>query len=207
MIEAISTYTQPALFYLFSAVMLGAALGVVFSRNPVHSVMFLVLTFFQAAILWLLAEAEFLAIVLVLVYVGAVMVLFLFVVMMLEVNVEAAKRGLTRYAPLGIGVALLMAFELIQLIWLRSQGVTSTGSFAATPEGYSNTKALGSVLYTEHVYAFEIAAVILLLAIVAAITLTMRKRPGLKVQNIAKQVSARAKDNVRVVKMDAEKKQ
>ena len=100
-----------------------------------------------------------------------------------------------------------MAFELIQLIWLRSQGVTSTGSFAATPEGYSNTKALGSVLYTEHVYAFEIAAVILLLAIVAAITLTMRKRPGLKVQNIAKQVSARAKDNVRVVKMDAEKKQ
>jgi NADH-quinone oxidoreductase subunit J len=195
------------LFYLFALVMLGAACGVVFSRNPVHSVMFLVLTFFQSAILWLLAEAEFLAIVLVLVYVGAVMVLFLFVVMMLDVNLEAAKRGLTRYAPFGIGVALLMAVELIQLIWLRSQGVASTGGFAATPEGYSNTEALGAVLYTEHVYAFEIAAVILLLAIIAAITLTMRKRPGLKVQDIAAQVAVRAKDRVRVVKMDSEKKQ
>jgi NADH-quinone oxidoreductase subunit J len=195
------------LFYLFALVMLGAACGIVFSRNPVHSVMFLVLTFFQSAILWLLAEAEFLAIVLVLVYVGAVMVLFLFVVMMLDVNLEAAKRGLTRYAPFGIGVALLMAVELIQLIWLRSQGVASTGGFAATPEGYSNTEALGAVLYTEHVYAFEIAAVILLLAIIAAITLTMRKRPGLKVQDIAAQVAVRAKDRVRVVKMDSEKKQ
>ncbi len=195
------------LFYIFALVMLGAACGVVFSRNPVHSVMFLVLTFFQSAILWLLAEAEFLAIVLVLVYVGAVMVLFLFVVMMLDVNLEAAKRGLTRYAPFGIGVALLMAVELIQLIWLRSQGAASTGGFAATPEGYSNTEALGAVLYTEHVYAFEIAAVILLLAIIAAITLTMRKRPGLKVQDIAAQVAVRAKDRVRVVKMDSEKKQ
>jgi NADH-quinone oxidoreductase subunit J len=195
------------LFYTFAAVLLGAAMGVVFSRNPVHSVMFLVLTFFQSAILWLMAEAEFLAIVLVLVYVGAVMVLFLFVVMMLDVNIEAAKRGISRYAVPGIGVALLMAVELIQLIWLRSQGVASTGGFAATPEGYSNTKALGAVLYTEHVYAFEIAAVILLLAIVAAITLTMRKRPGLKVQDIAAQVAVRAKDRVRVVKMDAEKRQ
>jgi NADH-quinone oxidoreductase subunit J len=195
------------LFYMFAVVMLGAAAGVVFSRNPVHSVMFLVLTFFQSACLWLMAEAEFLAIVLVLVYVGAVMVLFLFVVMMLDVNIEAAKRGIARYAWLGIGVALLMVIELIQLIWLRSQGVASTGGFAATPEGYSNTKALGAVLYTEHVYAFEIAAVILLLAIVAAITLTMRKRPGIKTQNIAAQVAVRAKDRVRVVKMDAEKKQ
>ncbi len=198
---------QSVLFYLFAAVMLGAALGVVFSRNPVHSVMFLVLTFFQSAILWLMAEAEFLAIVLVLVYVGAVMVLFLFVVMMLDVNIEAAKRGIARYAWVGIGVALLMVIELMQLIWLRGQGVTGTTGFAPTPEGYSNTKALGAVLYTEHVYAFEIAAVILLLAIVAAITLTMRKRPGLKVQDIAAQVAVRAKDRVRIVKMDAEKKQ
>ncbi|MEL7185962.1 MAG: NADH-quinone oxidoreductase subunit J [Pseudomonadota bacterium] len=202
-----TTYTHPILFYTFSTVMLGAAMGVVFSRNPVHSVMFLVLTFFQAAMLWLLAEAEFLAIVLVLVYVGAVMVLFLFVVMMLEVNIEAAKRGLTRYAPLAIIVALIMAVQLIQLIWMRGQGGSSTGGFVPTPEGYSNTEALGAVLYTEHVYAFEIAAVILLLAIVAAITLTMRKRPGLKVQDIGKQVSVRAKDRIRVVKMDAEKKQ
>jgi len=194
------------LFYVFAAIMFAAALGVVFSRNPVHSVMLLVLTFFNAAVLWLMAEAEFLAIVLVLVYVGAVMVLFLFVVMMLDVDVEAAKRGLTRYAPLGIGIALLMVVQLIQVIWLRSQIDDSVAGFVATPEGYSNTKALGAVLYTEHVYAFEIAAVILLLAIVAAITLTMRKRPGLKVQDISAQVAVRAKDRVRVVKMDAEKK-
>jgi NADH-quinone oxidoreductase subunit J len=195
------------LFYVFAAIMFGAALGVVFSRNPVHAVMFLVFTFFNAAILWLLAEAEFLAIVLVLVYVGAVMVLFLFVVMMLEVNIEAAKRGLTRYAPLGIGLALVMAIELINVIWLRGKIDDSVGGFVATPEGYSNTEALGAVLYTEHVFAFEIAAVILLLAIIAAITLTMRKRPGLKVQDISKQVAVRAKDRIRVVKMDAEKKQ
>ncbi len=137
---------------------------------------------------------------------AAVMVLFLFVVMMLDVNIEAAKRGFSRYAPLGIGVALLMVVQLIQLIWLRSQSISSTGGFAVTPEGYNNTKALGAVLYTEHVYAFEIAAVILLLAIVAAITLTMRKRPGLKVQDISAQVAVRAKDRVRIVKMDAEKK-
>ena len=198
---------QTVLFYVFASVMFAAALGVVFSRNPVHSVMLLVLTFFNAAILWLMAEAEFLAIVLVLVYVGAVMVLFLFVVMMLDVDVEAAKRGVSRYAPLGVGVALLMVVELIQVIWLRSQINETAGGFMPTPEGYSNTKALGAVLYTEHVYAFEIAAVILLLAIVAAITLTMRKRPGLKVQNIAAQVAVRAKDRVRIVKMDTEKKQ
>ena len=198
---------ESILFYIFAAVLVGAAIGVITARNPVHAVMFLVLAFFQSACLWLLAEAEFLAIVLVLVYVGAVMVLFLFVVMMLDIKVEEVQRGLTRFAPLAIGVALLMTFELIQLIWFKSQsGVTASG-FSAYPEGYSNTKALGSVLYTEHVYAFEIAAVVLLLAIVAAITLTMRKRPGLKVQNIAKQVAVRAKDRIRVVKMDAEKKQ
>lgn len=198
---------QAILFYFFSVVLIAAAIGVIFSRNPVHAVMFLVLTFFQSAVLWIMAEAEFLGIVLVLVYVGAVMVLFLFVVMMLDINVEAIRRALPRYAPLGIGVALLMAIELIQLIWLRSGSDALPGAFAAYPEGYSNTKALGSVLYTEHVYAFEIAAVILLLAIVAAITLTMRKRPGLKVQNIAAQVAVRAEDRVRVVKMKAEKKQ
>ena len=195
------------LFYVFAAIMFGAALGVVFSRNPIHAVMFLVFTFFNAAILWLLAEAEFLAIVLVLVYVGAVMVLFLFVVMMLEVDIEAAKRGLTRYAPLGIGLALVMAIELVNVIWLRGKVDTEMTGFVPNPEGYSNTEALGAVLYTEHVYAFEIAAVILLLAIVAAITLTMRRRPGLKVQDISKQVAVRAKDRVRIVKMDAEKKQ
>jgi NADH-quinone oxidoreductase subunit J len=195
------------LFYTFSAVLIGAALGVVFARNPVHSIMFLVLAFFQSACLWLLAEAEFLAIVLVLVYVGAVMVLFLFVIMMLEVTIEAVQRSLTRFAPLAIAIAIIMVGELVQLIWLRSQGIEGTLEFAPTPEGYNNTKELGAVLYTEYVYAFEIAAVILLLAIVAAITLTMRKRPGLKQQDISRQVAVRAKDRIRVIKMDAEKKQ
>ena len=198
--------SQAILFYLFAAVLLGAACGVVFSRNPIHSIMFLVLTFFQSAILWLMAEAEFLAIVLVLVYVGAVMVLFLFVVMMLEVDVEAVKKGLTRYAPLALLIAAVMTVELVQVIWLRSGEAGMSGGFAPLPEGYDNTKALGEVLYTEHVYAFEIAAVVLLLAIVAAITLTMRKRPNLKVQNISAQVAVRAKDRVRVVQMDPEEK-
>ena len=191
------------LFYFFSAVLMGAALGVIFSRNPVHAVMFLVLAFFQSAVLWLLAEAEFLAIVLVLVYVGAVMVLFLFVVMMLDINVERVTGGFAKYLPLGILVAGLMVTELALVIWGQGSGADLSGGFVAMPEGYSNTEALGAVLYTEHVYAFEIAAVILLLAIVAAITLTMRKRPGLKQQNIANQVAVRAEDRVRIVKMDA----
>ena len=196
---------QSVLFYLFSGVLLLAALGVVFFRNPVHSIMCLVLAFFQSAMLWMLIEAEFLAIVLVLVYVGAVMVLFLFVVMMLDVNLEIARRGLVRYAPLAAIIAVLMAAQLVQVIWLKGQESGLDGAFTPYPEDYNNTEALGAVLYTEHVYAFEIAAVVLLLAIVAAISLTMRKRPGLKVQNIAKQVAVRAKDRVRIVKMDAEK--
>jgi NADH-quinone oxidoreductase subunit J len=195
------------LFYFFSAFLIAAALGVIFSRNPVHAVMFLVLAFFQSSVLWLLAEAEFLALVLVLVYVGAVMVLFLFVVMMLDIEVESVKGGFTRYAPLGLLIAALMVVELIQVIWVRGQQDISAMGFVATPEGYSNTKALGAVLYTEHVYAFEIAAVILLLAIVAAITLTMRKRPGLKRQDISAQVAVRSTDRVRIVKMKSESRQ
>jgi len=192
------------LFYFFSSVLIGAALGVIFSRNPVHAVMFLVLAFFQSAVLWLLAEAEFLAMVLVLVYVGAVMVLFLFVVMMLDINVERTRGSFTRYMPLGVIIAALMVVELVQVIWLRGQGQVDVMGFAPTPAGYSNTKALGAVLYTEHVYAFEIAAVILLLAIVAAITLTMRKRPGLKQQNIARQIAVSKKDRLRMVTMKPE---
>jgi len=195
------------LFYFFTAVLMGAALGVIFARNPVHAVMFLVLAFFQSAVLWLLAEAEFLAIVLVLVYVGAVMVLFLFVVMMLDINVERTTGGYAKYLPIGVLVAGLMVVELALIIWGKGSGADLSGTFAAMPEGYSNTKALGAVLYTEHVYAFEMAAVILLLAIIAAITLTMRKRPGLKQQNIAQQVAVRAKDRVRIVKMEAEKRE
>jgi NADH-quinone oxidoreductase subunit J len=195
------------LFYFFAAVLFGAALGVIFSRNPVYAVLFLVLAFFQSAVLWLLAEAEFLAIVMVLVYVGAVMVLFLFVVMMLDINVERVRGGLTRYAPFGLLIAALMVVELVQIIWFRGKDEIVVGGFKPTPEGYSNTEALGAILYTEHVYAFEIAAAVLLLAIVAAITLTMRKRPGLKVQNISKQVAVKAADRVRIVKMKPEKRQ
>lgn len=194
---------QALLFYAFSGLLLAAALGVIFSRNPVHAIMFLVAAFFQSAVLWLLAEAEFLAIILVLVYVGAVMVLFLFVVMMLDINVEQARSGLSRYAPLGLIITGLMIVELIQVIRLRSEGQILQG-FAVNSENYNNTEALGAVLYTEHVYAFEIASVILLLAIVAAITLTIRKRPGLKAQDIAMQVAVDPKDRVRIIKMESE---
>ena len=185
--------------------MIIAALGVITSKNPVHSAFFLVLAFFESAMLWLLMEAEFLAVVLVLVYVGAVMVLFLFVVMMLDINVERLREGYTRYLPLGIGVAVVVVFEIGHVIWFRSQGLPFLTVPEPHPEGYSNTKELGAVLYTEHVYAFELAAVVLLLAIVAAITLTMRRRPGLKVQNIAEQVAVKRDDRVSLVKMDAAK--
>ena len=194
---------QTILFYVFSSILLVAALGVIFSKNPVHSIMFLVGAFFQSAVLWLLIEAEFLAIVLVVVYVGAVMVLFLFVVMMLDINVEEAKSSIAKYTPFGLLIAGLMIVELMQVIKLRSANQTLQG-FSINPPDYSNTESLGSVLYTEHVYAFEIAAVILLLAIVAAITLTMRKRPGLKAQDIAKQVAVDPKDRLKIIKMKSE---
>ena len=194
---------QAILFYVFSTILVVAALGVIFSKNPIHSIMFLVGAFFQSAVLWLLIEAEFLAIVLVLVYVGAVMVLFLFVVMMLDINVEEAKSSIAKYTPFGLLIAGLMIAELMQVIKLRSANQTLQG-FSINPIEYSNTESLGAVLYTEHVYAFEIASVILLLAIVAAITLTMRKRPGLKVQDIAKQVTVDPKDRLKIIKMKSE---
>jgi NADH-quinone oxidoreductase subunit J len=193
------------LFYAFAAVLLVAALGVISSRNPVHAALFLVLAFVQSAVLWLLIEAEFLAITLVLVYVGAVMVLFLFVVMMLDINLEELRKGFTRYLPFGAVLALIVVLEIGHVIWFRSQGLRFLTAPQGQPTGYSNTKELGAVLYTEHVYAFEIAAVILLLAIVAAITLTMRKRPGLKVQDITKQVAVRREDRVRIVKVETSK--
>ena len=193
------------LFYGFAAVLVVAAIGVITTKNPVHSALFLVLAFVQSAALWLLAEAEFLAIALVLVYVGAVMVLFLFVVMMLDINVEELRRGFTRYVPIGATVALIVVVEIAHVIWFRSQGLKFLTAPQPNPPDYSNTKALGAVLYTQHFYAFEIASVVLLLAIVAAITLTMRRRPGLKVQDIAKQVAVRREDRVRVLKVEASK--
>jgi NADH-quinone oxidoreductase subunit J len=193
------------LFYTFAAVLIAAALGVITSRNPVYSALFLVLAFVQSAVLWLLIDAEFLALALVLVYVGAVMVLFLFVVMMLDVNVEELRKGFTRYLPVGVAVALIVVVEIGHVIWFRAQGLQFLTAPQSLPADHSNTKELGAVLYTEHVYAFEIASVILLLAIVAAITLTMRKRPGLKLQDIAKQVAVRSEDRVRIVKVEASK--
>jgi NADH-quinone oxidoreductase subunit J len=194
------------LFYAFSAVLIAAAVGVITSRNPVHSTLSLVLCFFQSAAIWLLIEAEFLAILLVLVYVGAVMVLFLFVVMMLDINLEELRRGFTRFAWLGWLTALLLIAQIVGVVWFKGLGVDATQGMAPLPLDYSNTKALGAVLYTEYIYVFELAAVLLLVAIVAAISLTMRERPGLKVQDVAKQVSVRREERVRLVKMAAEKR-
>jgi NADH-quinone oxidoreductase subunit J len=193
------------IFYIFAAILTGAAIMVISVRNAVYAALFLVLTVFCAAGLWMLLEVEFLAIILILVYVGAVMVLFLFVVMMLDVNVEEVRKSFTRYLPLGAAVALIVVLEIGHVIWFRSQGLQFLTAPQSMPADYSNTKELGAVLYTEHVYAFEIASMVLLLAIVAAITLTMRRRPGLKVQDIRKQVSVRREDRVRIVKVESSK--
>jgi NADH-quinone oxidoreductase subunit J len=186
------------LFYIFAAVLVAAAIGVITSRNPVHSALYLVLAFFQSAALWLLLEAEFLAIVLILVYVGAVMVLFLFVVMMLDINVEEMREGFTRYVWFGAAVAAGVVAEIWYVLAYRSEGLGFSSVPERLPADYSSATELGAALYTEHLYAFEIAAFILLVAIVAAITLTMRKRAGLKVQDIAAQVAVRAEDRVRI---------
>ena len=195
---------ESLLFYVFAAILVFAALRVVTTRNPVHAALWLVLSFVTAAGLWLLLGAEFLAIALVLVYVGAVMVLFLFVVMMLDVNVEKLREGFARNAPLGVLVALVMIAELYYVIRVKSLGLDLAAGAPPLPADYSNTRALGAVLYTDYVYPFQIAAVVLLVAIVAAIVLTMRRRPGLKVQDVGKQVAVRREDRVRVVKMDSE---
>ncbi len=195
------------LFYAFAAVLVGAAVGVITSRNPVYAALYLVLAFFTSAVIWLLLQAEFLAIVLVLVYVGAVMVLFLFVVMMLDINVEELRKGFTRYAPLGAIVAFIMVFEIVNVVYVKRLGLDRLPAAPPPPADYSNTRELGSVLYTDYVYPFQIAAVILLVAIVTAIVLTMRKRTGQKVQDVRKQVAVRREDRVRIVKVEPEKRE
>lgn len=192
-------------FWALAAVLIVAALGVITSRNPVFSALYLVLAFFTSSVLWMLLEAEFLSIVLVLVYVGAVMVLFLFVVMMLDINSEELRTGFTKFAPIGIVVALVIVAELVTVFLVRNSGLPVLANPPPHPADYSNTKELGAVLYTEYVYAFELASFVLLLAIVAAIVLTMRKRPGLKAQDIARQVAVKRDDRVRLVSMEAEK--
>jgi NADH-quinone oxidoreductase subunit J len=192
------------LFYVFAVVLIAAAIGVITARNPVYSALSLVLCFVTSAAIWLLIEAEFLAIVLVLVYVGAVMVLFLFVVMMLDINVEEMRKGFTRYAWLGWITAAVVVFEIVGVVAVRRLGVDATRGATPLPADYSNTRELGELLYTKYVYPFELAALLLLVAIIAAIVLTMRHRKGLKVQDINAQVAARREDRVRLVKMDAE---
>jgi len=198
---------EKIVFYLFATILVYAATRVITVRNPVHAVLHLVLAFFTCAALWLLLEAEFLAITLVLVYVGAVMVLFLFVVMMLDINLSPLKEGFIKYLPVGLLVAGLMMLEMILVMRNRAFNAENMPIPVHKGADYSNTRELGSVLYTDYVYPFEIASVILLVAIVAAIVLTMRKRPETKKQNPAEQVKVRAKDRVRIVKMESEAKE
>jgi len=195
------------LFYIFSTVLVLAALGVIISRNPVYSALALVMCFITSAAIWLLLEAEFLAVVLVLVYVGAVMVLFLFVVMMLDINLAELRQGFTRFAWLGWLTALAVIVEIVGVVWAQGGlGIDASRGGTATAADYSNTLALGSLLYTRYAYPLELAAMLLLVAIVAAISLTMRRRTGLKQQDISAQVAVRAKDRVRIVKMASEKR-
>ncbi len=192
------------LFYTFATILVVAGVGVIISRNPVHAALSLVLCFLTSAVLWLLIEAEFLALVLVLVYVGAVMVLFLFVVMMLDINVEELKRGFTRYAWLGWLVTAIVVAEIVGVIVQRRLGLDVTRGAVPLPADYSNATELGTALFTRYAYAVELAAVLLLVAIIAAISLTLRRRRGLKLQDISAQVAVRASDRVRLVKMKAE---
>jgi NADH-quinone oxidoreductase subunit J len=192
---------EAVVFYSFGGVLLLSGLLVITARNPVHGVLFLVLAFFTAAALWLLLQAEFLAIALVVVYVGAVMVLFLFVVMMLDINLERVREGFWRNLPIALVVGGVLVWEMITVLAFRIWGADPK----PLPAGYSNTKELGRVLYTQYAYAFEIAAVVLLVAIVSAIALTLRRRKDSRAQNPSEQVRARRKERVRLVSMPSEK--
>ncbi|MFM1827271.1 MAG: hypothetical protein RLY67_652 [Pseudomonadota bacterium] len=183
-------------FYLFAAILIFASIGVITAKNPVHAALYLVLSFFSAAALWLLLQAEFLAITLVLVYVGAVMVLFLFVVMMVDFDLDRLRQGFWSNLRVALPVGALIVFEMGAILLRSFQVPEATAPKVTDP---SNTKALGKVLYTQYVYAFEIAAVILLVAIVAAIALTLRRRKDSRSQNPGEQVKVRAEDRLRMV--------
>ena len=196
------------LFYVFGAILVLTAVGVITARNPVHCALFLVAAFLNSAVIWMLLQAEFLALTLIVVYVGAVMVLWLFVVMMLDIDIAKLRQGFTRYAPLGALIALVVVAQIGLVVYVKKLGLDENAAAQVLrPADYSNTHELGYLLYTQYLYPFEIAAVILLVAIIAAITLTMRERAGQKVQDISAQVAVQAKDRVRIVKMDAEEKQ
>jgi len=196
---------ETIMFYVFAALIVFSALRVITAHNPVHAVLFLVLAFISSAGIWILLEAEFLAITLVLVYVGAVMVLFLFVVMMLDINLVRLREGIWRWLPFGAALAGLMAFEMT---WVLGSSGTSGGKVAIKHAAdYSNTKELGRLIYTEYVYPFEIAAVLLLVAMVAAIALTLRRRKDAKSQVVAEQVAVKKADRLRIVKMQSESRE
>jgi NADH-quinone oxidoreductase subunit J len=185
------------LFYVFAVILVLAALGVIGVKNSVHAVLLLVLCFFTTSALWLLMQAEFLAIALVLVYVGAVMVLFLFVVMMLDIKVEPLREGFIRYLPIGVLVAAVMLTEMLLLIGVKSLQQTPP----ADPAGHSNTAWLGEALFTRFLLPFEVAAVILTVAVIAAVMLTLRKRENTRYQNPSRQVAVKASERIRIVKM------
>jgi NADH-quinone oxidoreductase subunit J len=193
-----------AAFWAFAAVTVLAAGMVITLRNPVHAVLSLILCFFSTACLWLLLQAEFLGIVLVLVYVGAVMILFLFVVMMLDINVTPLREGFARYAPVALGVALVMLFEMLGLLGIRGGRTTALPGPDPAAQAGSNLQWIGQDLFTRFMLPFEIAAVILTVAIVVAVMLTLRRRPNTKHQDPSRQVMVRREDRVRLVKMKAE---
>ena len=193
------------LFYAFSAIMILAALRVITARNPVHAALFLVLAFFNAAGIWMLLKAEFLAIVLVLVYVGAVMVLFLFVVMMLDINIDKMREGFWGYLPLASGIGALIVLEMAAVLWRGFLGVNENA--AANAGHIGGTKELGLLIYTQYIYGFEIAAAILLVAIIAAVALTLRKRKDTKAIDPGMAVRVKRNDRLKIVKMDAVKKE
>lgn len=198
---------KTSLFYVFSAILLFAAFRVITARNPVHAALFLVLAFFQAAAIWILLKAEFLAITLVLVYVGAVMVLFLFVIMMLDINIDSIRQGFWKHFPLAAGIGALIALEMGFVLmggFRLTEGPQTAEVLAAQA---NNTKALGVLLYTKYIYPMEVAAVLLLVGIVAAIALTLRERKDSKHVDAGDQVRVRARDRMEVIKMDATKKE
>jgi NADH-quinone oxidoreductase subunit J len=198
------------LFYIFALMLTVSALKVITSRNPVSSALFLVLSFFNAAAIWMLLQAEFLAILLVLVYVGAVMVLFLFVVMMLDINIDVLRRDFKRFVPLASIVGAIIVIETALILW-HGYGATTTplrdASAVAGVSGAAlmpNTQLIGKVIYTDYIFAFEIAGLVLLVAIIAAISLTIRDKKDKKTQTVSQQVKVRAQDRVRIVKMKSE---
>ncbi|AUT59990.1 NADH-quinone oxidoreductase subunit J [Paraburkholderia terrae] len=197
------------LFYIFALLLTVSGLKVITSRNPVASALFLVLAFFNAAAIWMLLQAEFLAILLVLVYVGAVMVLFLFVVMMLDINLDVLRRDFKRFVPMATIVGAIIVIETALILWhgygATVQPVRDTTAAVAGAADWSNTRLIGKVIYTDYIFAFEVAGLVLLVAIIAAIALTTRHGKDSKRQRVSDQVKVRAQDRVRVVKMAAEK--